>query len=237
MQTIKPLSAIGALDTTSDNFPACVFALRPESILSTTQCRDVIGGVILNKSGGGFVNNGNGTFTGGTGAVTSLTGTLPSPLATGKNPMLIVIGTMADAGKFYLGADSSTAAGYGINTSGGVFVTRDNLQFHTTPNLTMAGISAGGILLSLDCANNAGAVHAYSGSTYETGATSVGVGTLAGTWGALNQDVKMTDAGPYYGIYALHWTTIPSADECQRAIAWMAANPTLGLYPGWLKRT
>lgn len=233
MQTIKPNSAINDLALTAANFPACVFALRPESVLSATQCRDIIGNVSLNKSGGGFVNNGNGTFTGGTGSVTSLTGTLPSPLATGKDPMLIVIGTMADAGLFQFG----TSIGYGVKTGGGTTVTRTSANAHTTPNLTMAGISSGGIMLSTDCDNNTGALHAYSGGTFETAATSVAIGTLDGPWDALTQDVTFTDAGPYYGIYALHWANVPSADECKRAIAWMVANPTLGLPPEWYLRT
>ena len=237
MQTIKPNSAITNLAQTAANFPACVFALRPESVLSATQCRDVIGNVSLNKSGGGFVNNGNGTFTGGTGAITGITGTLPSPLATGKNPMLIVIGTLADAGKFCLGSDSPTVGGYGVNTSGNVIVSRDNLQYKTTPNLTMAGISSGGLLLALDCAGNAGSVHAYSGGVYETAALAAALGSLAGTWPALATEAQMSDVGPYYGIYVLHWTNVPAADECKRAIAWMAANPTLGLPPEWYLRT
>jgi hypothetical protein len=233
MQTIKPNSAVDDLALTAANFPACVLALRPESVLSGTQCQDIIGGVSLNKSGGGFVNNSNGTFTGGTGAVTSLTGTLPSPLATGKNPMLIIIGTLADAGVVNFGS----SVGYGIKTAGGQPITRTPANTHTGPNLTIAGISSGGLLLALNCAANTGAVHAYSGSTYETAATTVAIGTLAGTWDALTQDASLIDAGPYYGIYILHWTTIPSADECKRAIAWMVANPTLGLPPEWYLRT
>jgi hypothetical protein len=230
MQAIKPLSGVTNLDITAANFPALKFALRPESVLSATQCRDVIGGVILNKASG-FVNNGNGTFTGGTGAVASVTGaTLPSPLATGKNPMLCVVGTMADGSTFSLG---SGGLGYAISTGATPAITRTAGNFHVCPNLTMTGISSGAIGVALDCANNTGAVHAYSGSTYETAATTAVLGTLAGTWDAIGQGSGMLDAGPYYGIYLFLFTLVPSADELKRAIAWMADNPTLGPYPGW----
>lgn len=231
MQAIKPLSGITNLTINTTNFPGLVFALRPESVLSATQCRDIIGGVVLNKASG-IVNNGNGTFNFGSGILNSVTGTLPSPLATGKNPIFIVIGTMTDSNATGPGAG---AAGYQVATNGFMTASRDTgqLNFHTTPNLTMSGITSGGLMLSLDCPNNAGALLAYSGSTFETAATAIAAGTLAGTWDVLGQTFDIS-TGPWYGMYIFHITTPLSSTEAKSALAWMVANPTLGPYPGLL---
>lgn len=241
MQTQKPLSAFTAADLALSNFPACIFAITPESVGGAGKTlTDRIGGAVFTLGGAGILtNNGNGSFSRDAvaGSFTKTSGTMPTIGA--NDGMLIVVGTLADAGQVSIGdpTGGTGETGAAVLTSGAVAgIGRAAGNFHTLPDLTKAGISAGGIMTAWDASANTGAVHTYDSGGYETAATTP-VGTIAGTWAITNSALAIPVSTTLNGIYYMKWTDIPPAEECKRAIAWMAANPTLGLYPGWLKRT
>lgn len=240
MQTQKPLSAFTASELVLANFPACVFAITPASCIGTAVITDQVGSVVFTLAGGGVLtNNGNGSFSRSAtaGSFSKTSGTMPT-LGT-SDGMLIVIGTLGDAGQVSIGDPSGGTGetGAAVMTSGGVAgIGRIAGNFHTLPNLTKAGITAGGIMTAWDNSANTGAVHVYDSGGYETTATTP-IGTIAGTWAITNSALSIPVSTTLNGIYYMKWTDVPPADECKRAIAWMSNNPTLGLYPGWLNRT
>lgn len=240
MQTIKPLSAVGALTTNTTNFPQCIFAITPDSVIAANQLRDVIAGTVWTLGGGGILtNNGNGSFsrnaTAGSFSLTS--GAMPA--VGNSDPMMLVVGTLADADEVGVGDDTG-ATGPGLSLKVGTvsdaFVGRAAANFHSVGGITKVGLTAGAFLSVFDQSANTGAVHLYD-TSYETVASTATLGTLAGTWAAFASALVIPVSVTLNGIYVLKWTDKPSADECKAAVAWMAANPTLGLYPGWLKRT
>lgn len=245
MQTQKPLSAFTAADLALSNFPACIFAITPESVGGAGKTlTDRIGGVVFTLGGAGtLTNNGDGSFSRDAvaGSFTKTSGTMPTP-GSGKDMMLVVVGSLADAGVVTVG-DSATGAmgsGFSVNTAGSVpAAVRTNLNYKTLPDLTKAGMTTGAMLLVVDNSADSGAVHVRDTVVpeYETAAIAAALGTLTGAWDIVASNFVIPVSVTLNGIYLLQWIEKPPADECKSAVAWMSANPTLGLYPGWLKRT
>lgn len=239
MQTIKSLSAVGSLAVNNTNFPACIFAITPDSVIAPNQLRDVIGGTVWTLSAGILTNNGNGSFsrnaTAGTFSLTS--GAMPA--MGNSDPMMLVVGTLADTDQVVIGDNTGgTGPGLGlkVGTVSDAFAGRVAANFHSIGNIAKVGLTAGAFLSVFDQSANTGAVHLYD-TSYETVASTATLGTLTGTWTAFAPALAVPVSVTLNGIYILKWIEKPPADECKAAVAWMAANPTLGLYPGWLKRT
>lgn len=215
------------------NFPACILALTTDSVTSSTVLTDLVNGVVFTATAGTVVDNGDGTFTRDNAGVFN-----HSAFATfgTDDGMLVVVGTQSNSDK----ASFGDLAGFPIleyGTAGG-FIGINISNNHAIPTQTASGISTGCGITAFDNSANTGSVNTFSGGTYEADATSVSAGSLTGTWGNTTANkFKLAASTVWYGIYLMKWTAVPDANEIKRAAAWMAANPTRGLYPGWLYKT
>lgn len=215
------------------NFPACIFALTPDSVTSATVLTDLVNGVTSTLSAANIVNNGDGTFQMGAGTITQ------AAIATwgDDDGMMVVTGTMGNSDAVGWGTIINQPA-INYSTAGTQYVGFNISNYQTLPAQTASGISSGCGIVTFDNSGNTSNVNTYSGGTYETDAGAVSAGSLNQTYGnTIADNFSFPRDTPISGLYLLKWSTIPDANEIKRAAAWMADNQTAGLYPGWLYRT
>lgn len=242
-------------DVTAANFPALVAAWLSDKNVSNTWT-DVIGGLVLTRNTGDMDQNANGTIT--TGAISNTPPAASTLLPGTKTVMLIHTGTFFTTN---LGSSVGTPSvndGFGFLRSGSIYYADSNFgaTYHVVPLAVdgvpaAAGVSGGtdgvvtGIIINFsghsvsnttDDGLSVGHCFEHDGTTFNIGLGSSGTGAgdqSAGIDSVTTDEAILTQGGhEHYGIYVLAFTNYPA--NWKDAVAWMQANPTKGLYPGFI---
>lgn len=260
MAIITPYSAFTTDDVTTANYPALAYAWTSDyGFTPGSAWVDRIHGASIGTLASSTLDA-NGAVKVGAVDPPTLAGVDYLP---GTNDMLILcVGYILSGHHFGFGdldSGASEAAGVRTEASSSWIVTdagATNYSEVVALGATAVGASSsapGCIGLMIDWNGDAQDVGADTlGAAWSFKTTEAGVHTLnnPGTIATgndindglttLTEDTLIIPGGvacALYGVYALYFTSgVPAAANLKAATQWMVANPTKGLYPGWIGR-